>query len=73
MLNGCGRPSALYEAAAEVILEWLKDDSAWIRAMQANSGTQETLWSVRAKLDILSDAVSMPRKAFQERLENFLR
>jgi hypothetical protein len=51
----------------------VKADAAWIRAMRANSGTRETIASVRAKLDILDDAMTMPRDAFRERLENFLR
>jgi hypothetical protein len=51
----------------------LKSDCVWIRAMRANQGTQETVSSVKAKLDILTDAVTMPSDAFRERLENFLR
>jgi hypothetical protein len=41
--------------------------------MLARDGTQETIASARAKLDILADAVSMPPEAFRTRLENFLR
>jgi len=51
----------------------LKSDCVWIRAMRANQGTQETISSASAKLDILADAVTMPRQAFRERLERFLR
>jgi hypothetical protein len=41
--------------------------------MRANNGTQETIASAKAKLSLLDDAVSMPRGAFRERLERFLR
>jgi hypothetical protein len=45
----------------------------WIRAMQAVSGTQQTLYSTRATLEILDDAMTMQRDAYRERLERFLR
>lgn len=48
-------------------------DHIWIRAMKANRGTQETLHSVKARLDILTDATTMERGAFIERLTKFLR
>jgi hypothetical protein len=51
----------------------VKADAVWIRAMRANAGTQETIASAKAKLSLLDDAVSMPRGAFRERLERFLR
>lgn len=51
----------------------VKEDCVWIRAMRANQGTQETLWSARANLDILADAMTMSREPFRERLEKFLR
>src|SRR5262249_40524947 len=51
----------------------VKGDAVWIFLMKANNGTQETIHSVKAKLDILDDAMRMERTAFRERLENFLR
>lgn len=45
----------------------------WIRAMQAVSGTQQTLYSTRATFEILDDAMTMQRDAYRERLERFLR
>jgi hypothetical protein len=51
----------------------VKDDCVWIFLMKANAGTQETVSSAKAKLDILTDALTMPREAFRTRLENFLR
>jgi hypothetical protein len=41
--------------------------------MKARFGTQETISSAKAKLSILDDAMRMPREAFRERLEKFLR
>src|SRR5262245_16199944 len=52
---------------------YVKDDAVWIRLMKARFGTQETVASAKAKLDILVDAIRMPREAFRERLEKFLR
>ena len=51
----------------------VKDDCVWIRMMRANNSTQETIASAKAKLSLLDDAVRMPRDAFRERLERFLR
>jgi hypothetical protein len=51
----------------------VKDDCVWIRMMRANQGTQETVSAAKAKLDILNDAMTMPRDKFRERLERFLR
>jgi hypothetical protein len=51
----------------------IKGDAVWIFMVRANHGTQETISSVRAKLSLLDDAMTMPRQAFRERLENFLR
>ena len=45
----------------------------WVRMVAANNSTQETIHSVKAKLEILNDAMTMPREAFRERLEKFLR
>lgn len=50
----------------------VKDDAVWIRMMKANRGTQETVASAKATLEILDDAVSMEREAFRERVERFL-
>jgi hypothetical protein len=50
----------------------VKEDAVWIRMMKARHGTQETVASAKAKLDILDDAMIMPRGAFRERLEKFL-
>jgi hypothetical protein len=50
----------------------VKDDAVWIRLMKANQGTQETIASAKAKLEILNDAIVMPRAVFRERLEKFL-
>jgi hypothetical protein len=52
---------------------YVKDDAVWIRMMKARFGTQETVASAKAKLDILTDAMAMSRNAFRERLEKFLR
>jgi hypothetical protein len=52
---------------------YVQGDAVWILMMKANSGTQETVSSAKAKLDILDDALKMERDAFRERLENFLR
>ena len=52
---------------------YVKDDAVWVRMMRARFGTQETVHSVKAKLDILADAMTMPRDAFRERLERFLK
>jgi hypothetical protein len=41
--------------------------------MEAVSGTQQTTHSAKAKLEILDDAVTMPRDAYRARLERFLR
>jgi len=41
--------------------------------VKANHGTQETVASAKAKLDILDDALKMAPAAFRERLERFLR
>jgi hypothetical protein len=52
---------------------YVQGDAVWIRMMLARSGTQETIHSVKAKLDILADALTMSREAFHERLERFLK
>ena len=52
---------------------YTNQDVVWIRMMRANQGTQETVASAKATLEILSDAMTMPRDAFRERLEKFLR
>jgi hypothetical protein len=51
----------------------VKDDAVWIRMMKARSGTQETVATAKATLEILDDAVKMERTAFRERLERFLK
>ena len=51
----------------------MKDDAVWIRMMKARFGTQETVASAKARLEILDDAMRMERTAFRERLEKFLR
>jgi len=50
-----------------------KGDAVWILMVRANKGTQETVHSAKAKLDILDDAMAMTPAAFRERLERFLR
>ncbi|HKQ90201.1 MAG TPA: hypothetical protein VJZ77_05935 [Blastocatellia bacterium] len=50
----------------------IKSAYLWIRQMQANQGTQETIHSAKVKLDILTDAITMERSAFTERLRKFL-
>jgi hypothetical protein len=50
----------------------VKEDAVWIRLMAANNSTQETRASVKARLSILDDAMTMPREQFRERLEKFL-
>jgi len=45
----------------------------WIRMMKARFGTQETVASAKATLEILSDAMNMPREALRECLERFLK
>ncbi|HEV2665892.1 MAG TPA: hypothetical protein VG324_13325, partial [Blastocatellia bacterium] len=52
---------------------YTNQDSVWIRMMRANNSMQETVASVKAKIEILYDAMTMPRNAFRERLERFLR
>jgi hypothetical protein len=44
----------------------VRGDVVWIRMLAANQGTQETVSTAKAKLDILADAVRMPRDAFRE-------
>jgi len=51
----------------------VKPDCVWIVMVRANQGTQETVASARAKLDILADVLTMERGAFRERLERMLR
>lgn len=51
----------------------VRGNAVWIRMVAANNSTQETVASAKAKIDILSDAMTMPREAFRERLERFLR
>lgn len=51
----------------------VKPDAVWIMMVKANRGTQESVASARANLDILSDVLTMPREAFRARLEKFLR
>lgn len=51
----------------------VKDDCVWILLMKARAGTQETVASAKARLDILNDAMRMDWTAFCERLERFLR
>ena len=50
-----------------------KGDAVWILMVRANKGTQETISSAKAEIDILVDAMRMEREAFRERLEKFLR
>jgi len=51
----------------------VRGDAVWVRMVKANNSTQETIASVRAKLSLLDDALSMEREAFRERLERFLK
>jgi len=51
----------------------VRGNAVWIRMMEANQGTQQTVASAKAKIDILDDAMTMQRDAFRNRLENFLR
>jgi hypothetical protein len=51
----------------------VRGDAIWILMVRANKGTQETVASAKAKLSILTDARTMPRDAFREKLEKFLR
>jgi hypothetical protein len=51
----------------------VRGNTVWIRMMEANQGTQQTVASAKAKLEILDDAMSMERDAYRERLERFLR
>jgi hypothetical protein len=44
----------------------------WIRPTAANNGAQETVSIAKPKLDIIADALTMSREAFQQRLEKFL-
>jgi hypothetical protein len=52
---------------------YVRGDAVWVLMMKANSGTQETIASAKAKLSILDDAMRMSREAFRARLEKFLR
>jgi hypothetical protein len=45
----------------------------WIRQFRSEYGEAKTVGAARAKLQLLDDAVSMPREEFRERLERFLR
>jgi hypothetical protein len=51
----------------------VRGNAVWIRMMEAVSGTQQMTHSAKAKLEILDDAVTMPRDAYRARLERFLR
>jgi len=51
----------------------VKPDCVWIVMVKANQGTQETVASARAKLQILDDVLVMERAAFRARLERMLR
>src|SRR5262249_40343314 len=51
----------------------VKNDCVWIFLMRARSGTQETISSTRATLQILNDAQETPRDKFARRLEEFLK
>lgn len=51
----------------------IKDDCVWIRSMTSDHGIQRTATAVKAPLSILNDAIQIPREAFRERLEKFLR
>jgi|SRR5262245_17461567 len=50
----------------------VRGDAVWIYLMRANAGTQEASHSAKARLDILTDARTMPRDKFTERLTRFL-
>jgi hypothetical protein len=50
----------------------VRGNAVWVRLMRSVSGTQQTEATAKAKLDILDDAMTMPRGAFRERLEKFL-
>ena len=52
---------------------YAKGNVVWVMMMRANYGTQETVASAKAGLVILRDAIRMPREAFRDRLEKFLR
>jgi hypothetical protein len=51
----------------------VRGNAVWIRMMEANQGTQQTVASAKAKLEILDDALTMQRDAYRERLERFLK
>jgi hypothetical protein len=52
---------------------YVRGDAVWVLMMKARAGTQETVSSAKATLEILNDAMKMERTAFRERLERFLR
>jgi len=51
----------------------VKNDCVWIFLVRARSGTQETISSTRASLQILNDALTMSREDFALRLTQFLK
>jgi hypothetical protein len=51
----------------------VRGDAVWIYLMKARHGTQESVASAKAELEILADALKMNPTMFQERLERFLR
>lgn len=52
---------------------YVKGDAVWIFKMRANKGTQQTVSSAKATLEILSDAMRMKPGDFQARVEKFLK
>jgi len=50
----------------------VRGDALWILMVKANAGTQETIASAKARLTILTDALTMSRNAYRDRVERFL-
>lgn len=52
---------------------YVRGDAVWIMLMKANKGTQQTVSSAKATLEILNDAMTMTPEKFQACVEHFLR
>jgi hypothetical protein len=51
----------------------VRGNAVWIRTMEANRGTQQTVATAKAKLEILDDAMTMTPADYRQRVERFLR
>jgi hypothetical protein len=51
----------------------VRGNAVWIRMMEANRGTQQTVATAKAKLEILADALTMAPDAYRDRVGRFLK